>query len=60
VATVAKNGFETSYQFTVPKKGLWEFWVVAVNKELQPVGSSNRFRLLVGGLPVYFPLVQVE
>lgn len=57
VTTVAKTGFETAYKFTVPQYGLWDFWVVALDQDLQPLKESNHYRMIVGGHQVYLPVV---
>ena len=59
VATVAKDGFENSYNFAVPSNGIWDFWVVPVEPNL-PIESSNVVRLLIGGQSVYLPMVSME
>lgn len=57
VATVSKDGFETSYQFSVPHGGMWQFWVIALDKDFDQLKQSERTRLLVGGWPTYLPMV---
>jgi hypothetical protein len=60
VGTVTRDGFETSYKYTVPNEGIWRFRVVAFDKDLQPTGSSKIVTLLIGGKPVYIPLAAAQ
>ncbi len=57
VATVAKDGFENTYNLQAPTDGVWEFKVVAINDALQPTETSNVVALLIGGQSFYLPMI---
>ncbi len=59
VDTVAKDGFENYYNFQLPSEGVWNFYVVALDQDSQPTEESNRVTLLIGGKPVYLPMISL-
>lgn len=57
LATVPKNSFESAYDYTAPANGLWYFQVIPVDKQGQPNLPSNLAPVVVGGEPLYLPVI---
>ncbi|MDX1416169.1 MAG: arylsulfotransferase family protein [Candidatus Promineifilaceae bacterium] len=56
INNVSKKGFENHYQVTMPKNGLWDFRVVAIDDSFRPTVSSPVHTRLIGGNSFYVPM----
>ncbi len=60
LATVARSGFETTYKFAAPMKGLWFFQVTPLDNQGQPGIPSNIASAVVGRQIIYLPVVLTD
>lgn len=57
VATVPRDGFETTYAFAPTAAGVWHFRVQALDKNGVPLSDSNEASAIADGEPNYLPAV---
>ncbi len=57
LATVAKDGFETTFDYAVPGNGLWYFRIIPVDGAGAPGQASMLVPAAVGNDPIYLPFL---
>ena len=60
LATVPRQGFETTFNYAAPADGPWYFQVMPMDKNGQTTQLSNRALAIVGGTKIYLPKITRE
>lgn len=55
--SMAKEGFENVFVYNTPEEGHYSFRVMAVDSQGAEMAYSNTYSVLVGGDPIYLPLI---